>query len=180
MDECAHRAGVVALLGRPNTGKSTLFNRLLGEKLAIVTPKPQTTRSRLLGILSRSDAQLLLHDTPGLHPSGKLLNEATVAAAAALLTDRMDVEVVALAPRHYAKLKAFSLPLPEFRGDDAPPDKSLRVVVDEADEAWWNDELREYAAVGLRVTLASATRDPWETELDSENALRQALGWAPW
>ncbi len=101
---------------------------------------------------------------------------ATVAAAAALLTDRMDVEVVALAPRHYAKLKDFSLPLPEFQGDDAPPDTSLRVVVDEADETWWNDELREYAAVGLRVTLASATRDPWETELNSENALRQALG----
>lgn len=60
-----HRAGVVALLGRPNAGKSTLLNRLLGEKLAIVTAKPQTTRSRILGVLTRPGAQLLLLDTPG-------------------------------------------------------------------------------------------------------------------
>lgn len=61
----AHRAGVVALLGHPNAGKSTLLNRLLGEKLAIVTAKPQTTRSRILGVLTRPGAQLLLLDTPG-------------------------------------------------------------------------------------------------------------------
>ena len=69
-----HRAGVVAILGRPNAGKSTLLNELLGEKLAIVTAKPQTTRSRLLGILTLDDAQLLLLDTPGMHSGGKTLN----------------------------------------------------------------------------------------------------------
>jgi GTP-binding protein Era len=71
-----HRAGFVALLGPPNAGKSTLLNRLLGEKLAIVTARPQTTRSRILGIVNRPGAQILLVDTPGLHESSKQLNVA--------------------------------------------------------------------------------------------------------
>jgi GTP-binding protein Era len=80
-----HRAGVVALLGLPNAGKSTLLNRLLGEKIAIVTPKPQTTRSRLLGILTRPGAQLLLVDTPGFvggeRPLDRSMREAVDEAA---------------------------------------------------------------------------------------------------
>jgi GTP-binding protein Era len=74
MTEGVHRAGVVALLGQPNVGKSTLLNRLLGWKLAIVTTKPQTTRSRILGILTLEDAQVLLLDTPGMHSGTKALN----------------------------------------------------------------------------------------------------------
>jgi GTP-binding protein Era len=66
----------VAILGRPNAGKSTLLNRLLGEKLAIVTSKPQTTRSRILGISSRENFQVLFFDTPGMHESAKPLNVA--------------------------------------------------------------------------------------------------------
>lgn len=95
----AHRAGVVAILGRPNAGKSTLLNRILGEKLAIVTPKPQTTRSRILGIHTLPGAQILFVDTPGLHRSAKALNlalnEQVSEAAddcdvALLLVDRSD------------------------------------------------------------------------------------------
>jgi len=76
MSDPAHRAGMVAILGRPNAGKSTLLNRLLGWKLAIVSRKPQTTRSRILGILSRENAQLVLLDTPGFHAASRPLNRA--------------------------------------------------------------------------------------------------------
>lgn len=89
----AHRAGFVALVGPPNAGKSTLLNRLLGEKLAIVTAKPQTTRSRILGILHRPEAQVMWVDTPGLHTSTKKLNEALNAAVEAALVD-CDVAVM--------------------------------------------------------------------------------------
>lgn len=61
------KSGYVAIVGRPNAGKSTLVNRLVGEKVAIVTPRPQTTRNRIQGIVNRPDAQIVLIDTPGLH-----------------------------------------------------------------------------------------------------------------
>jgi GTP-binding protein Era len=85
--EPVHRCGVVAILGLPNAGKSTLLNRILGEKLAIVTPKPQTTRSRLLGVLTLPGAQLLLVDTPGLHHGSSALHRAMQEAAEAALAD---------------------------------------------------------------------------------------------
>ncbi len=70
-----HRAGFVAILGRPNAGKSTLLNALLGQKLAIVASKPQTTRTAIQGVLTLPEAQIIFIDTPGIHKSSTLLNK---------------------------------------------------------------------------------------------------------
>lgn len=75
------RCGFIALIGAPNAGKSTLLNRLTGAKLSIVTPKAQTTRARVLGILVRGEVQLLFVDTPGIFAPKRRLDRAMVAAA---------------------------------------------------------------------------------------------------
>jgi GTP-binding protein Era len=87
MADAKTRCGYVALIGAPNAGKSTLLNRLVGQKLAIVTPKVQTTRSRLLGIATEDDAQLIFVDTPGIFEPRRRLDRAMVAAAWAGVSD---------------------------------------------------------------------------------------------
>ena len=75
------RSGFVAIAGAPNVGKSTLLNRMLGEKISITSKRPQTTRNRILGILHRPDSQLVFIDTPGVHKAAGLLNRRIVATA---------------------------------------------------------------------------------------------------
>ena len=82
-----HKSGFVAVIGRPNVGKSTLMNRFVGQKVAIVSPKPQTTRSRILGILTREDVQVIFVDTPGLHRPRHKLGQAMVAVATYAIPD---------------------------------------------------------------------------------------------
>ena len=69
------RSGTVAIIGRANAGKSTLVNVLVGEKVAIVSPKPQTTRDRILGVLTREEHQIVFVDTPGIYRSRNVLTE---------------------------------------------------------------------------------------------------------
>jgi GTP-binding protein Era len=89
----ALRAGFVAIVGRPNVGKSTLLNRVLGEKVAIVSPRPQTTRTRILGVWNSERAQLAFFDTPGLHRAKGALNARMVETALGTLGE---VDVVLL------------------------------------------------------------------------------------
>ncbi|MGD9763151.1 MAG: GTPase Era [Candidatus Binatia bacterium] len=109
-----HRSGFVSIVGRPNAGKSTLLNRVLGRKIAAVTPKPQTTRRRLLGIKTVPQAQMLFIDTPGIHRARDVMNQRMVERATASLGEAdvilwmvdaeqglsaADREVAALLPR---------------------------------------------------------------------------------
>jgi GTP-binding protein Era len=80
-------AGTIAILGRPNVGKSTLLNRIVGEKLAIVTPKPQTTRNRITGVYNGDRGQIVFVDTPGVHGARKGLNRFMVEEAMGLIPD---------------------------------------------------------------------------------------------
>src|SRR5262252_9768140 len=87
------RAGFVAVIGRPNAGKSTLVNRLVGEKVAIVTSRPQTTRNRIQGIVNRANAQVVLVDTPGLHRPDSALGRQMMSEVEAVMEA---VDIVAL------------------------------------------------------------------------------------
>jgi len=82
-----HRSGFAALIGRPNVGKSTLLNQLTGEKLAIVSPKPQTTRNRILGVVTRPEGQVAFLDTPGIHQAKGELNRYMVDVALQAVDD---------------------------------------------------------------------------------------------
>jgi len=74
-------SGFIAIIGPPNVGKSTLINRLLGQKIAITSPKPQTTRNRILGIYNEDDCQMVFIDTPGIHQTRSLLHKSMVGSA---------------------------------------------------------------------------------------------------
>ncbi len=100
MTAAAHRSGAVALVGRPNVGKSTLLNALVGQKVSIVSPKPQTTRHRIAGVVSRPGFQVTFLDTPGLHArAGRRLNQAMNRAALGSLAEADLLLLVADATR---------------------------------------------------------------------------------
>jgi GTP-binding protein Era len=103
-----HRAGFVAIGGRTNVGKSTLLNQIVGQKVAIVTPKPQTTRRRIVGIRTDKDAQIILIDAPGLHEARRPLNRRMVEIARRSLAEG---EVI--------------LAMVEARGDLKPDDRAF-------------------------------------------------------
>lgn len=95
MSAAGYRSGFVGVVGKPNVGKSTIVNYYLGEKVAIVSPRPQTTRHRILGVLTRDDAQVLFLDTPGLHEPEHALGRYMLETAKAVI-DEADVLVAVI------------------------------------------------------------------------------------
>lgn len=88
MSDSVHRMGFISLAGRPNAGKSTLLNALVGERVAITAPQPQTTRTSIQGVLTTDGAQLVFIDTPGIHKSDTLFNKKMMETVRAALADR--------------------------------------------------------------------------------------------
>ncbi|MCD6326706.1 GTPase Era [bacterium] len=86
------RSGYISIIGRPNVGKSTLLNLLVGKKIAIITEKPQTTRNRILGVKNLPSAQMIFLDTPGIHKPSKMMNKIMVKTALNATSD-MDIVV---------------------------------------------------------------------------------------
>ncbi len=140
------RSGFVALAGRPNVGKSTLLNRILGQKVTIVSDKPQTTRHRIMGVLNRPDAQIVFVDTPGIHKPRTALGERLNSTAGASLGD---VDVVCLVLDATAPLG----PGDRWVAGLAPPDAV--VVVNKVDIAKPEQVLGQLAAAADQLDVES-------------------------
>ena len=161
------RSGFVTLVGRPNVGKSTLLNRILGTKVTIVSDKPQTTRTEVRGVLNRPDAQVVFVDTPGIHKPRTLLGERLNDTATGAIGD---VDVVCLVVDATA---------PIGRGDKTvaarvPPDAV--VVVNKVDRASRDDVLQQLARAASELGLPDAEYFPLSaTRGDGVDALVDAL-----
>ena len=144
MSDPVFRSGFVSFVGRPNVGKSTLLNRILGTKVSIVSDKPQTTRTQVRGVLNRPDAQIVFVDTPGIHKPRTMLGERLNATAGDAVGD---VDVVCLLVDATA---------PVGRGDEfvarrCPPDTV--VVVNKIDAAPPETVLRQLGAAAEQLDL---------------------------
>jgi GTP-binding protein Era len=138
------RSGFVALAGRPNVGKSTLLNVFVGQKLSIVTPRPQTTRNRLIGLLQLPEAQIAFVDTPGLHLGQKrALNRAMNRTAAAALGD---ADVVLLVLEALRWTDEDDLALARIREAGRSADQCVIAVVNKVDRVQPRERLLPYLA----------------------------------
>jgi GTP-binding protein Era len=122
------RSGFVAVLGRPNVGKSTLMNAYLGQKIAIVSEKPQTTRNRLLGILTRDDAQVIFVDTPGIHTPLHRLGEIMVETAVQAIPDADEILFIVDASTAPGKEDLYAAETIRERGGNVPVVMALNKI----------------------------------------------------
>jgi GTP-binding protein Era len=171
------RSGFVAVIGAPNAGKSTLVNALVGQKVAIVSAKAQTTRARLMGIAIEGDAQILLVDTPGIFAPRRRLDRAMVAAAWA---GAEDADLVLLVIDSAARLGERVEAIVAGLEGNTPP---LMVVLNKVDIARKEDLLALAAQLSQRLSpqalfMVSATTGDGVADL--KRALAQAMPEAPW
>ena len=129
------RAGHVAIVGRPNVGKSTLVNALVGRKVSIVAPKPQTTRHRILGVVNRPQAQLVLIDTPGLHESARRVMNQYMNRVAISSSQDADVVVFVIEAQRFTEEDSWVWE--RVRGLKQP----LFLVINKVDQVFPKDKL---------------------------------------
>ena len=159
------RAGTVALVGRPNAGKSTLMNRWLEEKVAIVSDKPQTTRHRLVGILSEPRGQIVFYDTPGVHRPQHRMNRRMVKAAQEALSDADAVCLLVDASQKHGSGDAFML---EWLQAAEAPKVVLLNKIDLIDKRLLLPRIQIYANAGLTdvVPISARSGDGTDRALD--------------
>ncbi len=159
------RAGTVALVGRPNAGKSTLMNRLLREKVAIVSDKPQTTRNRLVGILSEARGQMVFYDTPGVHRPQHRMNRGMVKAAQEALNDADAVCLLVDAAQKHGSGDAFML---DWVRQTQTPNVVVLNKIDRIDKRLLLPRIGIYAEAGFDqvVPTSALTGDGAERVLD--------------
>ncbi|MCY3968518.1 MAG: GTPase Era [Acidobacteria bacterium] len=166
-----YKAGTVAFVGRPNAGKSTLMNRMLGEKLAIVSDKPQTTRHRLIGILTTQRGQIVFHDTPGLHRPLHRLNRRMVHAASAALKEADVVCLIRDVAVPFGRGDAYALDLvgSAAAAEPARPMLCLLNKIDQVSKPRLLPEIERYAGRGVFqeiVPISALTGDGVEEVLE--------------
>lgn len=177
----AHRCGFAALIGRPNVGKSTLLNALTGHKISIVSPKPQTTRHRVLGLVNLPEAQIAFVDTPGLHrQEGRALNRAMNRAASAAALDA-DVIVYVVEALRFGDEDEMALERAKEAG------RPVVAVVNKVDKVVPRERLLPYLAmlatkhafVGIVPVSALDTRDMQRLSLVIAGQLPESVALFP-
>jgi len=136
-----HKFGMVALIGPPNAGKSTLMNKYLGQKVAIVSPKPQTTRNRISGILTTDEAQVVFLDTPGIHQLRGKMNRFLLESAWSALSSADGVVVLIDAALYCAKPKLLEKEIAPLVKPISESGRPVLVAVNKIDRVKEKDKL---------------------------------------
>ena len=160
------KSGTVALVGRPNAGKSTLMNRLLEEKLAIVSDKPQTTRHRIVGILSGERGQMVFYDTPGIHRPLHRLNRQMVRYALDAMNDADVTALLVDSSEKFGKGDAYML---DLAGKAEGPRVLILNKADKVRKPKLLPRIEQYAKTGLFeeiVPISAATGENCDRLLD--------------